>query len=310
MKVLSIDVGIKNLAFCLFEKNQNDSSLSILKWDTINLAEDKLKHACTFQDAKRAGICCTNDAKFMKGSVYFCSAHSKKKKNGMYNPPAACLKPAFIKKQSIKALRETAAQLNIAADASVKKAALIDIINTHVRDVFLEEMYTQKAAGVDLIKIGQNIKLHFDALFGTEECIDYLIIENQIGPLAVKMKTIQGMLVQYFIMSTVNVSHIEFISAGNKLKDFEKDLVKDLVKVSDVDSEAVTTYADRKKMGVSKCFELISNHKHHCEQYADYFKSHLKKDDLADSFLQGIWFLRHKLGIEYINENITSATVA
>ena len=47
----------------------------------------------------------------------------------------------------------------------------------------------------------------------------YVIIENQIGPLAIRMKTIQGMIVQYFIMSNLNVEHIEFISASNKLKD-------------------------------------------------------------------------------------------
>ena len=35
MKILSIDVGIKNLALCLLEVNNNN--YSILKWDVINL---------------------------------------------------------------------------------------------------------------------------------------------------------------------------------------------------------------------------------------------------------------------------------
>ena len=33
------------------------------------------------------------------------------------------------------------------------------------------------------------------------------------------MKTIQGMILQYFIMSNLNVDSIQFISASNKLKD-------------------------------------------------------------------------------------------
>jgi len=40
MKILSIDVGIKNLAFCLFEKNVNEN-FKIKKWDIINLSEEK-----------------------------------------------------------------------------------------------------------------------------------------------------------------------------------------------------------------------------------------------------------------------------
>ena len=38
-KILSFDVGIKNLAFCLMEKNEQD--LTIKKWNIINLVEDR-----------------------------------------------------------------------------------------------------------------------------------------------------------------------------------------------------------------------------------------------------------------------------
>ena len=39
MKILSIDVGIKNLAFCLFEKNVTNNNFKISKWDVINISE-------------------------------------------------------------------------------------------------------------------------------------------------------------------------------------------------------------------------------------------------------------------------------
>lgn len=38
MKVLSIDVGIKNLAYCIIEKNEND--FNILSWDIIKLGDN------------------------------------------------------------------------------------------------------------------------------------------------------------------------------------------------------------------------------------------------------------------------------
>ena len=94
------------------------------------------------------------------------------------------------------------------------------------------------------------------------------------------MKTIQGMIVQYFVMSNIQVEHIEFISAANKLKEFTSSGVK-------------TKYSDRKKLGIEKCLEIISTNVRFNE-HVNYFNSHKKKDDLSDSFLQGIWFLNSK----------------
>ena len=40
MRILSIDVGIKNLAFCLFEKTEESSHFNINKWDIVNLSQE------------------------------------------------------------------------------------------------------------------------------------------------------------------------------------------------------------------------------------------------------------------------------
>ena len=41
MKVLSIDVGIKNLALCLF-KIENKEKYEIEKWDVVNLCNEMM----------------------------------------------------------------------------------------------------------------------------------------------------------------------------------------------------------------------------------------------------------------------------
>jgi len=43
MKILSIDVGIKNLAFCLFEKPPGNNEYKILKWDVVNMVITNIK---------------------------------------------------------------------------------------------------------------------------------------------------------------------------------------------------------------------------------------------------------------------------
>ena len=41
MKILSIDVGMKNLAFCLFHI-KDSMEFEILKWDVLNLCEERM----------------------------------------------------------------------------------------------------------------------------------------------------------------------------------------------------------------------------------------------------------------------------
>ena len=61
------------------------------------------------------------------------------------------------------------------------------------------------------------LKESLDEYF-TDKEIDLILIENQIGPLALRMKMIQGMITQHFI--EVGLTNIEFVNAINKLKIF------------------------------------------------------------------------------------------
>jgi len=93
------------------------------------------------------------------------------------------------------------------------------------------------------------------------------------------------MIAQYFIMK--NVENIEFISSINKLK-------CDTI-INDIEDETMSeilTYNNRKKIGVKKCLELLENTNSNMLQH---FKSHKKKDDLADSLLQSMWYINNKL---------------
>jgi hypothetical protein len=272
MKILSIDVGIKNLAFCLFEKSPSAGQFKITKWDVINLTEEETFKCCFIEK----NIICNKPAKFKKNDQCFCIKHSKKQE---INVPNLEQKPSFINKQKLNKLYEIADSHNIKYDSKIKKTDLVNLINEHIKNNYLETIESKKADDVDLFNIGVNIKNKFNETLKDEGVINYVIIENQIGPLAIRMKTIQGMIVQYFIMSNLNVQHIEFISASNKLKEYD---VKDKEK-----------YSDRKKLGIAKCLDIITNDFRFNEHIA-FFNKHKKKDDLSDSFLQGLWFINNK----------------
>jgi hypothetical protein len=280
MKILSIDVGIKNLAFCLFDKSPTAEHFKITKWDTVNISEQEDSQKCIFVEKNSI---CNKPAKFKKEDSCYCLKHSKKQQ---LHIPTSEQKPSFINKQKIQKLYEIADSHNIKYENKVKKVELVKLINEYINKHYFETIESKKAADVDLFNIGLNIKTKFNKLFENEakpgepmDKIDYVIIENQISPIATRMKTIQGMLVQYFIMSNLKVEHIEFISASNKLKD--------------CDLKDKTKYSDRKKLGITKCLEIISTD-FRFNEHVDYFNDHKKKDDLSDSFLQGIWFINNK----------------
>jgi hypothetical protein len=150
-----------------------------------------------------------------------------------------------------------------------------------VHKTCLESITTTNASKTNLITIGKNIKIKFNEIF-QEDDIDIVIIENQISPIANRMKTIQGMIAQYFIMKKTS-QQIEFVSAVNKLKTDGEE--------KDKEPKEKTKYSDRKKMGIQKCLELLNNDGSYIS-WSDYFKNHTKKDDLADSFLQGLWYIK------------------
>jgi hypothetical protein len=267
MRILSIDVGIKNLAFCLLENDK------IAKWDVINLAAQDASDGCGCCVVDK-NVKCSNLAKFTKNGSHYCLKHAKKQP---FQIPTPELKKAFINKQKLQKLYEMADKFGIQYTNTMKKNDIIHELNEYTTSMCFEMVHSVGASEIDLVTIGKNIKKHFDQIFSGEEVFDYVIIENQISPIANRMKTIQGMIAQYFIM-TGTCKKIEFVSSVNKLKD-----------IAPADKNVKLSYGDRKKLGISTCLEIITDTNSYSEWCA-YFTSHKKKDDLADSFLQGRWF--------------------
>jgi hypothetical protein len=298
MKLLSVDVGIKNLSFCLFDyderinikdikdiKDINDK-IRILKWDNIDLSE-KISLKCCELD--KNGLICDKPATLCITDKSFCLKCSKRQP---YLRLAPELKPAFINKQKMLTLLEIAKKYKIDYDAVnvCKKPEIIALINQFVLQNCFTDVCKSNATKIDLVTIGRNLQHKFDELFypslnDLKEIepleIDTIIIENQIGPIANKMKTIQGMLAQYFIMKNNNIN-IEFISASNKLKNFTP-INAETGKPEKLD------YKQRKQLGVKTSLNIVDTDTRFSE-WSTFLHNHKKKDDLSDCFLQGIWY--------------------
>jgi hypothetical protein len=98
---------------------------------------------------------------------------------------------------------------------------------------------------------------------------DLAIFENQLDR---RMFAVQAMMHMYFACRGFRTKGV---SAIHKLDNIA------------TATDATGTYRGRKKTGIVHCDVLCPPTNH------EFFKSHKKKDDLADSFLQGLYFLEH-----------------
>jgi len=282
MKLLSIDIGIKNLAFIIIETNETNETnevndFKIIKWDVINLCSNN--NSCVHQ-------LCKNKPAFFKNSSYYCKIHAKKT---AYSIPLCNIKT--LHKLSLKKLLLLADEYKVVFDKSIKKPMLIELLEAHLNSHCLEAVQSVSANTINLVHIGINIKDRLNELFKDYNILtlDKIILENQISPIANRMKTIQGMIAQYFINS--NNYNIYFISATNKLKSFLKDKSDSISTISDSSANKIT-YAQRKKLSIFHTKEVLK--KYNMNNEVSFFSEHSKKDDLADCFLQAYYYINIK----------------
>jgi hypothetical protein len=273
MKLLSIDIGIKNLAFIILETNEAND-FKIIKWDVLNLCSNN--NNC-------ANHLCKNKPAFFKNNSYYCKIHAKKTD---YSIPLCNIKT--LHKLSLKKLIGLANEYKLVSNEPSNKSSILALLETHLNEHCLEAVQSVSANTINLVHIGINIKDRLNELFKDYNILtlDKIILENQISPIANRMKTIQGMIAQYFINS--NNYNIYFISATNKLKSFLKDKSDNISTTSDSSANKIT-YAQRKKLSIFHTKEVLKKYNMNNELY--FFSEHSKKDDLADCFLQSYYYI-------------------
>ena len=174
-----------------------------------------------------------------------------------------------------------------------KKPDLLKDIQAYLDSHVLQPVSksSAKAGDADMITLGQAMKRIFIEFIREHPDLSVVLIENQISPLANRMKTIQGMLAQTFIMLLPEI-RVEFISSANKLKMFSPKDKKDVAVVEDTQTQS-QKYQAHKKDGVTYCHETLQKGIFEGgEQWT--LCERKKKDDLADCFLQGVWWLKRE----------------
>jgi len=280
MKIISFDVGIKNLAFAYLNSEENGEKISIIKWGILDLSCPE-NYKCCIDNCNNKVLYLKNTEKTQNDDCkkYYCKKHSKDLKIKVI--PVE-LKERNIKNKKIDYLKQINDKYKISEKFTIKKDFLSNL-NHFVSINYLLDIPKENANNIDLIQLGIRLKKQMNEEFLKEISIgkttldiEKVYIENQISPIANRMKTLQGMLSQYFIMNDVN--NIKFCSSINKLKD-------------------VTTkklnYKERKQLGIDTTLNILKTNIINGVDYVNYFNINKKKDDLADSLLQALFYLKN-----------------
>lgn len=317
MIVISFDIGIKNMGYCIFKLHDNNSStpFEILDWNILNLTEptNSIVYFCNrinkSKSKKANSIECKKIAKYTKieesGAYtpitqYYCKKHATDSGDTIVSNMKKML--SSFKKSTKESIIEKCKEMKIEINEKDSKPNILALLESHIKKNSIMPIVHAKqnsANDVDLISAGKQMKIMLDSTPYINE-ITHVIIENQISPIANRMKTIQGMLSQYFIMKNDNIQ-IEFISSSNKLKQFSKIETDGMQpeSVECVSSNSKSKYKEHKKDGIFYCNEILSKN-----IWLSMWIPKInikKKDDLADCFLQGLWYLKKAGHIQYIN---------
>lgn len=303
--IASFDIGIKNMAYCVVEMGGDDGATpsNILAWGIINMvpetAAPPLCQATCAPPKKRGSgaggaahdvpFPCTARAAFTQNGAHYCKKHADKTRIIGAKDFAA------LKKKNIADLRAFCTARDIVVDFGALKTQIVENIQQQLLTRFFIPVAAaapaKNAKEMDLISAGREMTRQLDRIFCDAAQppligrITDVYIENQISTIAVRMKTLQGMLTQYFIMRAPEKVCIKYISATKKLKNAAA------APEAKSQKKEKTTYSERKKMGIEMCSKLLRESKSpDVAKWVTFFEGYgAKRDDLADALLQGIY---------------------
>lgn len=274
MLILSFDVGIKNLSFCITKYDEETKKVEIKEWGIINLLKDKIDGQKKCNKCSKFANCKTKN-----DELYFCKKHQKLIKE---------LKPFKLEKidkkldkctidKCKKKVKYTLNGKNICATHKVELQKeynnaykVLKIKTVNCKTVAIDEIL------IKIIKEFNEKYLHF-------LLCNQVLIELQPVLKGPKMKTISNHIYSYFLINGVcneslDMKSVSYINASNKLKFFDENKAKDL-----------KIYKNRKKIGIENTKIVLE--KLNQETFTKIFEESKKKDDLADALLQTLYFL-------------------
>lgn len=265
MLVLSFDVGIINLSYCLLEYSNDE--YKIIDWNIININTiDSSKCKCG-----SIGSYINNTSKecYCKKHIDYTNYINNQLNNIKCNNNCT----SCIKKSKYN-IENNYYCLNHAKEYIVKHN--------------FTEIKNKKKDFNDIIYILIcELNKRQNLLNATD-----VIIENQPAIKNPKMKSIASCLYNFYLIKGIldkninnsNIEKIKFYSPSNRFKIFSQEDIN----ILNASKKTSKYYKTIKQLAIKYCNNIIQND----SKWLEFFNTHTKKDDLADSLLQAFVYTK------------------
>ena len=305
MRIISWDVGVIHLAYCILEyiENGTDKIINIIDWDEINLIEDdRIKLKCC--GIKKGDEKCNKNASYYIHSdkyIGFCKTHLSQNNNFCGNKNTYDLfkkistnnKCMYLTKDNTICGKnskyiytfnnEKKYLCNVHYKLELKKK-LKTSLPQPIKNLMVKKFPTA-ILQLNLIKKLDTLIEHFSKLK-----IEEVIIENQPSIKNPKMKSIANTLFDYFMIRgyvdkiyNLNIKQIKFICPSNKLKINNNNTIE----IFKANKNSKEKYKLTKQLSIIYTKQLLKNDPLQLE----YLNLYTKQDDLCDAYLQGRYYL-------------------
>jgi hypothetical protein len=303
MKILSFDVGIRNLAYCII--NKTDIGFTIEDWGLINLDDERKLCDKLLKNNKVCGKTAVCIANKLNDPEYLCKAHklTHKYKVAIKTTDIKTHKCMYEFKSNKLCNKEACNIINNPLSNEINtEYYCVSHISKKVKELESElgpkKIPSQNCNKIPLtilsIKLTKCLNTHINFTK-----VDEVYIENQPSLKNPTMKTISTFLYQYFTIRSIidqnnTIKTIRFIAPSSKLKVNKKNTDKLL----NNETTERGVYNMTKELGEEYCKAILKNDKNniHTEKL-EYLNKQPKQDDLCDAFLQGYYQLYCQTGI-------------
>lgn len=297
MKILSFDIGIKNLAFAILNYDKETKNINISDWNIINILQDecdKFNKICDMECKFKSKYHCMRN----ETPVVFCEKHKKKEieryEEIMSIPWNKNIHKDTCSNENCNTVSKW--ECNSFFYCTKHKNELKkEIKNSYC----IKKIKTIKIANVSAKYIFEKTIQIFDKQFPHFLECDYVVLESQPPFGSIKLKTVLNNLQSYFLIkgkySDSPIKDVCTISANLKLKYDEEKTTEEVKNKSGKDR-----YNKNKLLAIEYTIKIL---KEQCDfKNIEHFMKYKKQDDLADAFLQGISFINKNHNLLMLNK--------
>ena len=285
MKICSWDVGIYNLSYCILEQDDISKEIKILKWDIVNLVD--------------------NDAQKKNRTLLFKNIPVK------LNQIPELLEVDYVYIENQPVLKNPQMKsIQMILYSYFLFYGITDGILIQKSDIneTIQE-YNHKVKAVDFCSASNKLKVYDGPEIALEDLKKKKVAVKKSKSKKGKKEEDAENIEKINLLDALDSDDEDYeekyallMAKKNEKSEKEQEEENIIIDTNDIDKTIIdaTTqhggsslaYGDKKKLAIAHATYFLKDQD---PKYAEFFNSHKKRDDLADSFLQGIYVLKRVL---------------